>query len=149
MATSYFYIIIISIMTDSKLIQQYLPKDLWESALKYDIPSDFVAKMPETIELVLRSKSIESFEDRQSWFALLPLMNEEQMSRLKDILAKEKTKLAEIESAYNQKKIEIKKKYLTMWQDVAQLKKIEAIQSQEAIVRAQEDAQAEALLSNL
>lgn len=149
MATSYFYIIIISIMTDSKLIQQYLPKDLWESAVKYDIPSDFVAKMPETIELVLRSKSIESFEDRQSWFALLPLMNEEQMSRLKDILAKEKTKLAEIESAYNQKKIEIKKKYLTMWQDVTQLKKIEAIQSQEAIARAKEDAQAEALLSNL
>ena len=136
-------------MTDSKLIQQYLPKYLWESAVKYDIPSDFVAKMPETIELVLRSKSIESFEDRQSWFALLPLMNEEQMSRLKDILAKEKTKLAEIESAYNQKKIEIKKKYLTMWQDVTQLKKIEAIQSQEAIARAKEDAQAEALLSNL
>ena len=103
-------------MTDQNIIQKYLSQDLRELATSFDIPEDFIQDMPEVIELVLKSKSIDSHEEKQSWFDLMPVMNDEQLDKLKDILMREKAKLQEIENKYEDKKTEIKKKYLLKWQ---------------------------------
>lgn len=131
------------------IIMKYLPQDLWDVVMKYEITEEFVIKMPDLIELVLRSRSIDKPEDKQGWFSLLPLMNDDQIARLREILTKEKVKLAEIEQKYEEKKIDIKKKYLADWNKLNQVATVQKVKEEEAAHDAKEDAEAEALLSQI
>jgi len=105
--------------------------------------------MPELITLVLQSRSMDKAEEKQSWFNLLPMMNDEQIAKLNDILTREKTKLAEIEKKYEDKKLEIKKKYLLRRQNMGYIKKMENIKETEAVHTATDTAEAEALLTSI
>jgi hypothetical protein len=105
-------------MADKTLLSKYLPEDLIELAMKFVIPQEFLEDTPDLIEMVLRSRSIDTHEEKQNWFNLLPLMNVTQIEKLRAILVKERTKLAEIEKKYEQKKLDIKKKYLTKRQEM-------------------------------
>jgi len=136
-------------MATQDIMMKYLPQELWESALKYEIAEEFIIQMPDLITLVLQSKSIDKPEDKQGWFSLLPLMNDDQISRLREILTKEKTKLAEIEQKYEEKKVDIKKKYLSKWQEMNQAESVQKVKAAEAAHEAKEDAEAEALLSQI
>ena len=136
-------------MTDQAVVQQYLPKDLREIALSYSIPSEFIQDIPELIEMVLRSRSIDTKEEKQNWFNLLPLMNDTQIEKLRAILLKEKAKLQEIEQRYEQKKLEIKKKYLSKRQEMGYVKKVTDIREQEAEHQEKEQEEAENLLDSL
>lgn len=131
------------------ITMKYLSQDLWETAVTYDIAEEFMIQMADLIELVLRSKSIDKPEDKQGWFSLLPLMNDDQIARLREILTKEKIKLAEIEQKYEEKKIDIKKKYLSKWQEMNQAESVKNIKAAEAEHEAKEDAEAEALLDQI
>lgn len=131
------------------LIKQHLPQDLREFAAKFTINPDFLGKMPDLIELVLRSRSMDKDEEKQSWFNLMPLMTDEQIAKLRDILMREKQKLAEIEQKYEEKKIEIKKKYLLRWQNMGYVKQISTIKEKEDSHREQEVAEADALLGSI
>lgn len=130
-------------------IKKYLPQEVWELAWTFDIPVNFIQSMPELIVLVLNSKSIDTTQEKQSWFSLLPLMNDEQIARLNDILTREKTKLAEIQQKYDDKKVEIKKKYLMKRQEVNASMANSPIKQEEVAKSAEEEAAAEALLSNI
>lgn len=133
-------------MTDTTLIQKHLSQDLWDYAEKFDIPEDYLVDMSDLVEMVLRSKSIDTEEEKQNWFNLMPIMNNDQMVKLRDILVREKQKLEEIENSYEQKKMEIKKKYLMKWQKMWYFKKVEEIHKDEEISKNQEDEEAEKLL---
>ena len=100
------------------VIEKHLPQDLHSKAKEYVIPSEFIEEMPELIEMILRSRSMEKPEEKQSWFNLLPMMSDDQIGKLKDILEREREKLAAIEKKYEEKKLEIKKKYLMRWQNM-------------------------------
>jgi len=52
------------------------------------------------VQLVLESKSLEKIEEKQNRFDLYPLMTDEQIDKLEDILTREKEKLQEIENKY-------------------------------------------------
>ena len=136
-------------MADLSLIKKYISPKLQEMAVKFDIPDDFVIDMPDLIEMILGSKSIETNEDKQNWFNLLPLMNSEQLKKLNDILIKEKVKLKEIEDKYEAKKTEVKKKYLERWQQMWYVKKVTEIKEKEWAEKSQEDKEAEELLSKI
>jgi hypothetical protein len=99
-------------------IKKYLPAELHEKAFTFTIPIEFIEKSSALIILLLNSKSMAEASEKQSWFNLLPLMNDEQIAKLNDILTREKQKLAEIEKKYEDKKLEIKKKYLLKWQNM-------------------------------
>lgn len=105
-------------MANTQLIQKYLPQALWDIAAQYSIPDQFIEKKFDLVARLLQSRSIDKPEEKQSWFNLLPLMNDEQIAKLEDILTREKQKLEEIEKKYEEKKIEIKKKYLMKWQEM-------------------------------
>mgnify|MGYP001075542041 CR=1 FL=1 len=128
------------------MIQKQLPEDLREIAEEYVIPDEFLEDVAELIEMVLRSKSIDTKEEKQNWFNLLPLMNDTQLEKLRTILVKEKTKLAEIEEKYESKKTEIKKKYLSKRQEMGYVKKVTEIKEKEESHRKQEHEEAEELL---
>ena len=63
-----------------------------EKLLKNDAP---------LVELILKSESMDDGE-RQYWFNLFEVMNKEQVEKLRDILVREKQKLAEIDAKYSQ-----------------------------------------------
>lgn len=86
-----------------------------EIAKNYTIADEYLRDYPELIYLVINSRSIEDPAEKQNWFNLMPLMNEEQMTKLGDILKREKFKLREIELRYEARKEEIKRKYLEKW----------------------------------
>ena len=136
-------------MADKSVLSQFLPEDLVEYASSFDIPEDFLEADPELIILILKSKALETDEDKQNWFNLLPLMTEEQILKLKDILLKEKQKLDEIEEKYEKKKKEIRQKYLLRWQKLWYIDKIKEIQEKEQAQKSQEEEEAEKLLDML
>ena len=124
-------------------IKKYLPQELWEGAATFDIPVAFIQNMTELIVLIINSKSIDTKEEKQS------LMNDEQIARLNDILTREKSKLAEMQQSYEEKKIEIKKKYLMKWQEMNQNIAVSAVKEEEATKSVEEQAAADALLTNI
>lgn len=130
-------------------IQKYLPAELHEKAMEFTIPIEFLEKMSSLVILILNSRSMSEASEKQSWFNLLPLMTDQQITKLNDILTREKQKLEEIEKKYEDKKIEIKKKYLMKWQNMWYIKKMEDIKSAESAVSSQEQQEADALLQNL
>ena len=87
-------------MINIELIKAKLPQELWEKAEKFTIPDEFLTTMPDLIVLVLNSKSMDAAEEKQSWFNLLPMMNKEQIDKLRDILTREKQKLNDFLSRY-------------------------------------------------
>lgn len=136
-------------MANQELIQAHLPNDLWEIAKNYIIPDSFLVQRADLIILVLRSKSMDLQEEKQSWFNLLPMMNQEQIDKLHDILTREKAKLEEIEQKYESKKDEIKEKYLTRRQNMWYVKKVNAIKEEESASREQEHEEADSLLAGI
>ena len=69
-------------MANTDLIKKVLPQELWEKAATFTIPDKFLETMPDLIVLVLNSKSMDTQEEKQSWFNLLPMMNDEQITKL-------------------------------------------------------------------
>lgn len=130
-------------------VQKYLAPEFHEKALAFTMPIEFIEKMPALISLILNSRSMSDPSEKQSWFNLLPLMTDEQIVKLNDILTREKQKLDEIEKKYEDKKLEIKKKYLLKRQNMWYIKKMEDIKTAESAVSSQEQQEADALLQNL
>ena len=131
------------------LIKTKLPQDLREKAEKFIIPDEFLSSMPEIIILILCSKSMDTPEEKQSRFNLLPMMNKDQMDKLSDILTREKQKLDEIEKKYEQKKDELKNKYTQKREDMVYSKKIDEIKEKEAQHTEIENKQADDLLTQI
>ncbi|UFX82542.1 hypothetical protein [Candidatus Absconditicoccus praedator] len=136
-------------MASLGILQKYLSEDLLDFAQTFDIGDDIVESMPNIIELILRSKSIDKKEEKQNWIDLLSVMTEEQISKLEDILTREREKLQEIEKKYEQKKMDIKKKYLAKWQQMGYVKKVAQIHEQEKQEKTKDDEEAEELLSKI
>jgi hypothetical protein len=136
-------------MANMDLIKAHLPQELREKAENFIIPDEFLTTMPDLIVLVLNSKSMDNAEEKQSWFNLLPMMNKEQIDKLRDILTREKQKLAEIEQKYESKKSELKDKYTQKREEMTYNKKMEDIKQKEAETTKTEDQQADNLLTQL
>ena len=136
-------------MANMDLIKKLLPQDLREKAETFIIPDEFLTTMSDLIVLILNSKSMDNHEEKQSWFNLLPMMNKDQIDKLRDILLREKEKLVEIEQKYEQKKDELKTKYTQKREDMVYSKKMEQIKQEEAEHEKIEDQQADNLLNQL
>ncbi len=71
----------------------------------FEIPEDLLKNDPELVDLIMKSESMDDNE-RQYWFNLTKVMNTEQIEKLRDILVRERKKLAEIEAKYAKKNID-------------------------------------------
>jgi hypothetical protein len=136
-------------MTTLDLIHQYLPEQLRTLAETFSIPDQFLQKMADLVVLILQSKSMDTKEEKQSWFTLFPMMNEEQISKLRDILTREKQKLQEIDQKYAQKKESVITKSLSSFDVLAQQQKIQQLQAQEAHIQEKDVAEADDLLNQI
>ncbi len=86
-------------LTQEELIEAFWSDNIDELS-NYRIPKDMLENDSDLIELVLWSLSLQTKSDKQQWFDLYPLMDDEQKENLRDILIREKTKLEEIEAKY-------------------------------------------------
>ncbi len=136
-------------MVTEENIKKFLPERLWEMAPNYDIPSDMLEFNSDLVVLVLESKSISESKEKQSWFDLYSLMNQEQIDKLRDILTREKEKLAEIEAKYQAKQDEIRKKYEETYASGAYQQQQDKIRDTESASRQQEEVEADALLDQI
>ena len=68
----------------------------------FQIPEKFITEQAELVEMLMTSESMND-EERQYWFNLAEVMNSEQVDKLRAILTRERTKLAEIEQKYGPK----------------------------------------------
>lgn len=136
-------------MTSQENIQNFLPENLRNVAANYDIPEDMLKTNADLVVLVLESKSISEQREKQSWFDLYNLMNQEQIDKLRDILTREKEKLAEIEARYQAKQDEIKRKYEQTYASGSYQQQQDKIRDSEKASREQEAVEADALLDQI
>jgi hypothetical protein len=134
---------------NKELLSQYLPARLLEFASTFTIPEAFLKEHSDLIVLILESKSISEEKEKQSWFDLYPLMNNEQIVKLREILTREKEKLAEIEAKYQEKQEEIKKKYEKVFSSPVYQQQQAALQAAEQITKEKEAVEADSLLEQL
>ena len=104
----------------------------------FDIPEALIKQDPELIKLVLESESMND-EERQYWLSLTEHMNHEQIEKLRDILVREKQKLAEIEAKYAKKNMTPEQaQELALQKAEERLEEQEEIKEQEAAHEASE-----------
>jgi len=137
------------LIMDIKLLKKYIEDNIFSYAINFDIPEEFLESDAEIINLILKSKALDTDEDKQNWLNLLSVMNEEQVYKLKEILIKEKKKLDEIEEKYAEKKRQIRQKYLLRWQKIWYIEKIKDIKEKEESFHSEEEKSAEKLLDEL
>ena len=133
-------------MTAQENIIKLLPENLHSIAMNYNIPNDMLENNTDLVVLVLESKSINEPKEKQSWFDLYSLMNQDQIDKLRDILTREKQKLAEIEAKYQAKQDEIRKKYE---ETCAYQQQQDKIREEEKASHEQEEVEADALLDQI
>lgn len=136
-------------MTNLTLIQQYLPESLWQIAEKFEIPEWDLINKSDLIQLILESQSLSENNEKQNWFNLLPIMNDEQIEKLKEILVREKEKLAEINAKYEQKQTEINQKYKKMFDPTTYYQAKNELEAKEDKSREQDLAEADDLLAQM
>lgn len=136
-------------MTSQENITKYLPSHLHTIATTFNIPDEIFESNSDLVILILESNSISDSKEKQSWFDLYPLMNQEQINKLRDILSREKEKLAEIEAKYQAKQDEIKRKYEQTYWSEAYKQQQQQIMKSELASRQQEEIEADALLSQI
>jgi|SRR6185295_19064946 len=71
------------------------------------IPEEARKKYPDLVELILKSESMND-EERNYWLQVLPVMTDDQVKELRDILETEKKKLAAIDAKYSANNAEAK-----------------------------------------
>ena len=84
------------------LIQEKLPENLWGMAQTFTIDDNSLNQYSDLVVLILNSKSLSDNTEKQNWFNLLTIMNEEQIPKLKEILTREKEKIEEINTKYKE-----------------------------------------------
>ena len=136
-------------MTTQENIVKLLPEHLHSIAMNFNIPNDMLENNTDLVVLVLESKSISEAKEKQSWFDLYSLMNQEQIDKLRDILTREKEKLAEIEAKYQARQEEIKRKYEETYASWAYQQQQDKIRDSEKASREQEEVEADALLNQI
>ena len=136
-------------MASQENIIKLLPEHLHSVAMNFSIPEDMLQNNTDLVVLVLESKSISEPKEKQSRFDLYSLMNQDQIDKLRDILTREKQKLAEIEAKYQAKQDEIKKRYEETYASGAYQQQQDKIRDEEKNSRQQEEVEADALLEQI
>ncbi len=115
----------------------------------FKIPAKFLADTKLTT-LVMQSRSMDDGE-RQYWFNLYEVMNAEQIEKLRDILKREKIRLAEIDKKYEKKPVEDPKVAAERARKLGESRaqKQSALRKKEAEFQQKEEESENALLAEL
>ncbi len=114
----------------------------------YIIPDSVKANYPDLVELIKQTEAM-NLDEKNYWFKIMPLMNEEQIANLRGILVKEREKLDEINQKYNQDIQAINDKHQSEINALEAKKRKEKLKQQEAATESEENEEEKALLAEL
>jgi len=115
---------------------------------KYTIPSEWVRKDPALVALILSTESMKD-EERTYWFSLMPVMNTEQITKLRGILHKEKDQLAALDTKYASEVARLNNSQAGAWQAEEATKKRHDIEQKEAAHETEEAAEEADILKRI
>jgi len=115
---------------------------------EFTISQEVKDKYPDLIPLILGSASMND-DERQYWFSILPIMTQDQVNRLREILTTEKQKLAEIDQKYQKQLDEINQKHLIEWQAIKAKEQKQRLQQAEQKTKSEDEKESEDLLNQL
>lgn len=115
---------------------------------KFDIPDAVRTQYPELIPLILQTESMND-DERQYWFQILPIMTEEQVGKLREILGNEKKQLEALDKEYNQELKQINEKHVAEWKEFETKEKREKLKAAEAHEAHASTQEQDALLNTL
>lgn len=81
---------------------------------KFEIPETVRNQYPDLIPLILGTESMND-DERQYWFQILPIMTDEQIGKLREILTNEKSQLTQLDKEYEAELKQINQKHVTEW----------------------------------
>lgn len=114
----------------------------------YSIPPEVLKKYPDLVELILATESMND-EEREYWFSVIPIMNAEQIAKLKAILVEEKEQMKQIDDAYAQELEALDKQHRMEWKRYDMEEKQNALEKAEKKDKAEEKKAEETLLQNI
>lgn len=115
---------------------------------KFDIPVTVREKYSDLIPLILQTESMND-DERQYWFQILPIMTDQQVAKLREILVNEKTQLEELDEKYNQEVEKINQKHVAEWKVFESKEKRRKLKEQEGKHEQEEAAREEDLLKKI
>ncbi|MEK9132183.1 MAG: hypothetical protein AAB606_00530 [Patescibacteria group bacterium] len=115
---------------------------------KFDIPEAVRQQYPELIPMILQTESMND-DERQYWFQILPIMTEEQVGKLREILNNEKQQLSKLDNEYENELKKINDKHVSEWKEFEAKEKRKKIQAAESQTKKTESATEEDLLKKL
>ena len=114
----------------------------------YKIPAIVLEKYGDLVAKIKRTESMTK-EEREYWFQILPIMTEEQVTRLNQILEEEATQLAKLDADYKEDLEDLNQKHMTEWDSMAHEEDRKAREAAEAAAATQEAAEAQKTLDEL
>lgn len=113
-----------------------------------DIPQFVKDNYPDLIPLIVESESMND-DERQYWFSILPIMTEEQVTKLREILVNERTQLRKLDEEYAKELKRIGDEHIIKMQEVERKEKWGAIREAEKTHEEEEAVKEEELLKKL
>lgn len=115
---------------------------------KFEIPETVKQQYPDLIPLILGTESMND-DERQYWFQILPIMTDEQVGKLREILTNEKNQLAQLDKDYETELKQINQKHVSEWKTFEAKEKREKLKKAEAGAEKTEKEKEEELLKKL
>lgn len=101
---------------------------------EYNIPDVVMKKYPDLVELIKKTESM-SKDERNYWFQILPIMTDDQVTRLRKILDDEASQLTKLDDQYQKELSKLNQKHLNEWNE------FERNQAREDLKKKEEEAQ--------
>ena len=83
---------------------------------KFGIPEELAKTKPALVDLILKTESMQD-EERKYWFQLLPVMTDEQVTKLQGILQNERDQLTALDAKYEDEIKNLNEKHMQEWQE--------------------------------
>lgn len=121
---------------------------LTEIAKKYTIPESVKAQFPDLVALLIKTESMND-EERDYWFQVMPIMNEDQIVKLRTILVNEREQLKKIDEEYDSEMKKLNDVHKNEWNAFEAQQKRAALTHAEATHEEDEATKEDDLLKRL
>ncbi len=123
-------------------------QDLAAQLKKFDIPQAVKDNFKDLIPLIIYTESMND-DERQYWFSILPIMTDEQVVKLREILLNEKTQLRKLDDEYAKELKRINDEQMTRLHEAEAKEKWSKIREAEKTHESAEKAEEEELMKKL
>ena len=116
--------------TDPKILTDFglTAQQITDMEVQYSIPQSVKDKFPDLVALLIKTESMNT-EEREYWFQVMPVMSDDQIVKLRDILVNERNQLKKIDEEYNQEMSKLGENHKKEWNSFeAQAKKKVAVE---------------------